>query len=334
MRKLFLILFGLSVLTVNAQDSTLSITGFVDGYYSYDFDKPANNEKSPFLYNHTRHNELSLNLALVQLNHQAEKTRGSIGLMAGSYAQYNLAHEQPLMRHVFEAYGGVRLARDLWLDMGIFGSHLGFESAISTDNLTLTRSLMAENSPYYLSGAKMTYTGVKDFEFLVVVSNGWQNISDNNDNKGIGTQVVYSPNDNLTFNYSTMFSNEMDSTTAYRFFNDFYVKASPREYLDFIAAIDYGIQDGSSWYAPAFIIRYQVDDKLAFGYRVERYVDPDGIIIANDFDVIGNSLNIDIIPTENSMLRVEFKTYESRENIFGDDGNNFAITTSLAVNFK
>jgi hypothetical protein len=47
--------------------------------------------------------------------------------------------------------------KTLWLDAGIFGSHMGFESALSIDNPTLTKSFVAENSPYYWSGAKLTY---------------------------------------------------------------------------------------------------------------------------------------------------------------------------------
>ena len=38
-------------------------------------------------------------------------------------------------------------ADNLWLDAGIFVSHIGLESANSRDNLTLTRSIMADNSP-------------------------------------------------------------------------------------------------------------------------------------------------------------------------------------------
>lgn len=46
---------------------------------------------------------------------------------------------------------------DNWLDAGIYPSHIGLESAVGKDNRTLTRSLAAENSPYYESGARITY---------------------------------------------------------------------------------------------------------------------------------------------------------------------------------
>ncbi|WP_133272779.1 outer membrane beta-barrel protein [Hymenobacter radiodurans] len=43
------------------------------------------------------------------------------------------------------------------MDTGIFTSHLGFELALSKDNWTLSRSLMAKNSPYYEAGVRITY---------------------------------------------------------------------------------------------------------------------------------------------------------------------------------
>lgn len=83
---------------------------------------------------------------------------------------------QLLLQHIYESNIGISLNKknNLWLDAGIFGSHIGFESAISKDCWTLTRSLFAENSPYYLSGTKLTYNPNEHWEFAVIICNGWQ----------------------------------------------------------------------------------------------------------------------------------------------------------------
>jgi len=337
-----------------------NVSGFVDAYYSYDFSEPSDHQKPSFFYNHTRHNEFSLNLALVQFNYQNKKTRGSVGLMTGTYPQYNLAHEQELMRNIYEAYGGVELMNDLWLDAGVFGSHLGFESAISSDNITLTRSIMAENSPYYLSGVKLTYTGIEKWTFLGIVSNGWQNISDLDNNKAIGTQVIYEPNSKLTLNYSTMFNKEekLSYSNLYgtsfsfaptkqnvnRFFNDIYVIIEPINKIKLIAAFDYGIQEGVSfyewetWYAPAVLISYEWTDKFVSGLRAEYYSDKRGVITQPNFEVFGTSLNLDYKASKNAVLRIEGKWLYSEDKIFKRSNNtlhsdNVAITTSLAITF-
>lgn len=333
------------------EKSNLSIKGFVDTYYSYDFSEPFSNEKPPFFYNHTKHNELSVNLALVQLHYQEENVRGAIGLMAGTYAQYNLAHEQDLMKNIFEAYAGVQLYKDLWLDAGVFGSHLGFESAISTENITLTRSLVAENSPYYLSGAKLTYDGIEKWTFLAVVSNGWQNMSEPwfNENKALGYQIVFTPNEKLSFNYSNWYSDE--STKAFptpRFFNDVYAIITPTEKLKIITAFDIGFQNDvvnnkkSTWYAPAVLVGYDWHEKFSTGVRGEYYVDEDEVNVSvgnpNGFQTLGASINLDYKPSANASLRVEGKWLNSKDAMFLNSDNllyrnNYAITTSLAIKF-
>src|SRR5215204_1889474 len=92
------ILIGLPVL---AQDTTASKTqqpvsplrfsGFTEAYYSYDFNKPADNNRPPFLYSHNRHNEFNVNLAFVKVSYNTEKIRANIAIAAGTYMNANYA---------------------------------------------------------------------------------------------------------------------------------------------------------------------------------------------------------------------------------------------------
>ena len=69
-----------------------------------------------------------------------------------------------LARNIQEAYVGYRVTDKLWIDEGIYFSHIGFESWISRDNWTYTRSLDAEFTPYYQSGVKATYQPLIKFQ--------------------------------------------------------------------------------------------------------------------------------------------------------------------------
>jgi len=60
--------------------------------------------------------------------------------------------------------------------MGIFPSHISFESVVSVDNYTLSRSLSAENSACFLTDAKLTYNPMENFEVRALALNGWQRI--------------------------------------------------------------------------------------------------------------------------------------------------------------
>lgn len=158
--SLFCFMITIHVLPTWAQNNIpeWSWSGFVDAYYGYDFSKPVSGDRPGFLYNHTRHNEFNVNLALLRVQAKYDEAYARVGIMAGTYAQSNLSAEPATYQHLYEAYTGIQINAKTSLEVGLFGSHIGWESAVSKDNWTLSRSLAAENSPYYLSGVKATYS--------------------------------------------------------------------------------------------------------------------------------------------------------------------------------
>lgn len=342
--------------TAQEKDSTqqkgkLTISGYAEAYYSYDFNQPADHLKPGFLYNFNRHNELNLNLGILKANYTSDRVRGNIALMAGTYAQYNLAAEPQIMQHVYEANVGVRVGKNVWIDAGIMPSHIGFESAIGKDCHTLTRSIMAENSPYYETGAKVTWTPNSKWTFAAMYLNGWQRIkkADGNQTPNFGTQISFKPNDRVFLNWSTYIGNDQpDSTRRMRYFNDLYGTFGITDKFSLTAGIDYGIEqqakgksDLNTWYAPIVVARYAFTNKFALAGRVEYFNDKDGVIIStgtpNGFRTSGYSLNMDFTPVDHVMFRIEGRMFNSKDDIFKKDTelkrNNAAVTASLAVWF-
>ena len=136
MRNFFIALFSLitsaSFAQADSSKASLTFSGYAEVYYSYDFGNPGNHERPSFFYNFNRHNEANLNLGFINANYTAKNVRANLGLMAGTYAQYSLSAEQPLLRNLWQANIGVKLSgkENLWLDAGVFPSHIGFESAV------------------------------------------------------------------------------------------------------------------------------------------------------------------------------------------------------------
>ncbi|MBK7226443.1 MAG: porin [Saprospiraceae bacterium] len=228
LRNLFIIICSSSYILCSAQidsSSKLSFSGYGELYYSYDFSKPENHEKSSFLYNHKRHNEINANLILLKSNYSSINTRANLGIMFGNYAQYNLSSEPSWAKLIYEANIGVKLSKSksLWLDAGIMPSHIGFESAISADCWTLTRSLLAENSPYYETGVKLSYTNKKeDLNIALLALNGWQKIQrpDGIKRPSFGLQLNLKPTSKFSLNYSNFLgSDSLDSSRFLEIFS-------------------------------------------------------------------------------------------------------------------
>ncbi|MGF7217410.1 hypothetical protein GGR92_003584 [Spirosoma lacussanchae] len=340
-------------------DSTdITLTGYVEAYYTHDFTAPKTSQERPgFLYNHKRNRELNINLAYARLAYATDRVRGNLALQVGTYGQYNYAAEQGLVKPIFEANAGVKLSRqrDLWLDAGLFSSHIGFESAISKDCWTLTRSILAENSPYYLAGAKLTYTSPNGkWTLLGSALNGWQRIKKVEGYTGpsFSTQVQFRPSSRLTLNWSSFLgSDRPDSLRQGRFFNNLYAIINPAGRVGLILGFDIGadrkpVTDSGQrvgkgayiWYSPVMIARLKTSATSYLNGRVEYYDDRNGVIIGTpDFRTWGYSLGYDyaILPT--ALFRIEGKLYNSQTSIFatqsGTGRSNASLTTSLAVSF-
>jgi hypothetical protein len=274
--------------------------------------------------------------------------------MAGTYAQYNMAAEQDLLKNIYEANVGVKISKDhnLWIDAGVMPSHIGSESAIGKDCMTLTRSIGAENSPYYETGVKIGYTSPSEKWYLAAMYlNGWQRIQkiEGNQTPAFGTQLTFKPTAKASLNWSTYVGNEQpDVDKKWRYFNDFYGTFKLTEKTSVIAGFDIGAQQsvkGSNnydiWYTPSVIIQYKPTEKIQLAARGEYYEDEKGVIIAtgtpNGFKTFGYSANLDYLIANNIMFRFEARSLNSKDAIFlknNDPSNsNFSITTSMAISF-
>ncbi|GEP92986.1 hypothetical protein CTE07_46310 [Chitinophaga terrae (ex Kim and Jung 2007)] len=358
--KVILILASLlaAAITMFAQDSTninknrkLTFSGYAEAYYSYDLNKPSGHLKPGFLYNYNRHNELNLNLAMLKANYTSDRVRGNLALMTGTYAQYNLAAEPSVFQYVYEANVGIRVGRQVWIDAGIMPAHIGWESAIGKDCPTLTRSIAAENSPYYETGAKITWTPNDKWLFSAMYLNGWQRIrkADGSQTPSFGTQITFKPSAKVLLNWSTYAGSDLpDSTRQMRYFSDVYGTFNITDCFSLVAGFDYGIQQvakGSSsynsWYSPVIIGKVAVTDKIAVAGRVEYYSDAHGVIIntgtGNGFKTLGYSLNFDVSPANNVLFRIEGRVFDGKDKIFirGTDlaNTNTSLTASLSVWF-
>jgi hypothetical protein len=354
----WIVIFAVVPSITAGQDTTRSVTvgGFVDAYYAWDVLRPPNLDRS-FTTQPARHNEFNVNLAFVEMKLAGPHTRGRVSLQAGTSVQSNYAAEPrvgnisgpDLSRHIQEATAGVRVSPRLWIDGGIYLSHIGQESWISRDNPTYSRSLIADFSPYYEAGVKATWTASTKLTAQLHVLNGWQNISETNSDKALGVRLDYAASRLLALGYANFIGNEMPDSvpSRLRVFNEGFAALSHGS-LGAWLTFDHGLQarpggGHSTWYGAALIGRVKVSPTTAVVARVERYVDPDGVIVVtgtpSGFRVSGASFGLDVAPFAGAVWRVEARGFHSRDAIYpkhlggSSDGDAFFVS-SLALTFQ
>ncbi|MBT1705945.1 porin [Chryseosolibacter indicus] len=337
-----------------SEPSPFTVSGYIETYYTYDFNKPKGNTRPGFIYSFNRHNEVNLNLGFIKGSYTSDNVRANLALMSGTYANANLAAEPGVLKNVLEANAGIKLStsKNLWVDAGIFGSHIGFESAIGKDCWNLTRSILADNTPYYEAGAKISYTTDNGKWFLSgLILNGWQRMQrvEGNSLPSFGTQITFKPSAAVTLNSSSFIGTDKpDSARQMRYFHNFYGIFQVSEKVGIIAGFDYGIEEKSpetgstnSWVSPILVARFNLNDKASFVVRGEYYQDEHGVIIAtgtaNGFKTTGISANFDYQVMPNALWRMEVRNLKSKDKIFEDgDGvstSNTFVSTSLAISF-
>ena len=354
--KLAFSMLGLStMLFAQEENKLLKISGYAEVYYQFDTNNPQNNSRPSFIYSHNRNNEVNLNLGFIKANYETEKLRANLALATGTYMNANYSAESGVLKNIYEANVGVKISKskNLWIDAGILPSHIGFESAVSKDCWTLTRSLQAENSPYFESGAKISYTSNSGKWFLSgLVLNGWQRIQrvDGNSTVAFGHQLTYKPTEKITLNSSSFIGNDKpDSIRQMRYFHNLYGIFQLTDKFALTTGFDIGAEQkakGSEqynvWYSPVMIAKFSPTEKLSFAVRGEYYQDKKGVIIAtgtdNGFQTFGYSLNANYWILPNLVWRTEIKNLNSKDQIFltrneALKNNNFSAVTSIAVSF-
>jgi hypothetical protein len=135
-----------------------------------------------------------------------------------------------------------------------------------------------------------------------------------------------------------------------RYFHNFYAVISATDAFGITLGFDAGLEESTPsgedhhfWFSPVLIARYAVSDNVAVAARAEYYQDEHGVIVAtgtpNGFQTFGYSVNVDVMPASNAMLRFEGRLFQSAEDeIFSDvDGapskTNAFIGAALAVSF-
>ena len=347
----------LTAAETTAVAQTTTFGAYVDGYYAWDFNRPPTFDRA-YTTQPARHAEFNVNLAFIEAKIAAPRVRGRLAIQFGTSVQANYAGEPHIghisgpgvSQYIQEAVVGYQISPTLWIDGGVFFAHTGLEGWITRDNLTYTRSLIAEFSPYYEAGAKLTWTASPEVTAQLDILNGWQNISNYNTPPAVGIRVDYVASPHLTLSYDNFFGDvAADSLPAqYRLYHDFIAQFTLSSRWQFAGTFSLGTQSRSApggktatWYGACVHAKYRICPNVGVVARLERYADPDQVIVLTGlpdaFRTTGGSLGLDVTADPRVMWRTELRGFRSDAAVWplhksGDFGaGNWFAVTSIAL---
>ncbi len=334
-----------------------TISGFVDLYYAWDLNRPRNFDRA-YTTQAARHAEFNVNLAVLEAKVAAPHYRGRLALQWGTSVQSNYAAEPrngavsgpSVSQYIQEASIGYKVSPSLWIDGGVFLSHLGLEGWMSNSNLAYTRSFVAEFSPYYEAGVKATWSTSDALTTTFVLVNGWQNISAYSSTPSVGVRFDYQLSPHTTVSYDNFVGNMAPDSAPQRlrFYHDLIVQWSPTCPWTVAVQGSYGTQKAAtagtySWWGATALAKYRASDRLSIVGRLEHYADPKQVIVttgaSSGLRASGASLGADVQLAPALLWRNEARYFASPDAVwplraagtFGKSGG--ALTTSFSLTF-
>jgi putative OmpL-like beta-barrel porin-2 len=278
----------------------LEVSGFVDFYYEYNFNRPPAYKTDPFgarirndIENKLRnfdfkHNELALNLAEVVLQRAPAPVGFKLKFAYGKATDWIHLSEpggSEVYQHILEAYLTAPLR--FWgkkdtLDVGKFVTPNGAEVIETKDNWNYTRSfLFAWAIPYYHTGLRYTHPFSDRSGLALFLTNGWNDTEDNNNSLSYGASYNHKFGSGVMFKQNWTGGPELrDDSKHWRHLFDTVVTYTPSAKMAYKLNIDYAREarpgGDVSWGGVAGYARRAIGRRQAVALRAEWFEDGDG----------------------------------------------------------
>jgi hypothetical protein len=329
----------------------LTITGYADAYYAQYSDSVGDGNFQKFPTVSPRSNRIGLNIAVLDCKYQGKRIRAHLALHYGDIAKSTWPSNY---NNIAKAHAGVRLFKNLWLDLGFFRTHFGTEMLYPSENICSSVAITTYYEPYYESGLRFEYTPSSNLQLSLYILNGYNLVEDNNRKKSLGLLVSYTVSPKVNLNYSNYVgddSPDTDSASHVRYHNNLYLNGSFGK-LTLQAGLDFCVQKHSditnesktgTMVAALLTLKYQVVTVVSVYCRGEIYQDRNGYMsgpLKDDFGKMTGlklwtaTIGTEFRPINNAYLRLEGRQVQmnNNERIFYHQGRPVSTRYEWMIN--
>lgn len=360
---LLLVLSLATIFSLKAQEDSVSskgnltISGYVDAYYSYNFNKPASGTNTGRVFD-LPHNNFSLGLVQTVFTYSINKLNVVADLTFGPNADLGNFGNEGTSALIKQAYISYDFSDNVTFTIGQFGTHIGYELIDAPLNYNYSLSYLFGNGPFYHTGAKLDFTLSEKVGLMVGVLNGWDALQDYNDKKSIAAQVSFAPIDGFDIYVNWIGGDEYDtrSTEGNSFFGDtegsytslFDLTTSYQITPSFLIGLNaaYGSfktgadapeagnqwSEDATWGGAALYLNYDINDAFGLGVRGEQFSDPKGIRYpAQPLDVTALTLTGNVKLADGRFLIKPELRFDSSKQEFFESSKGFEDANGNAI---
>ena len=326
-----------------------SLSGFVDGYYGYNFNQPHNRTSSYRAFDGPT-NQFALNLVELNLDKTPDASNSRLGYhIALGFGQamkvVNSAEpgEPNFAQYLKEAYFSYLAPvgkNGLQFDFGKFVTPHGAEVIETKDNWNYSRGILFTYAiPFYHFGLRTKYTFNSKYSLSGFVVNGWNNVVDNNTGKTYGVGFGWTPHKKFSLVQNYMAGPETAGINQnWRQLSDTLVTISPTDKLSFIVNYDYGrgdrmtgLADPAFWTGIAGYVRYTFDERHTLALRYEWFNDADGFTTGTAQQLKEFTGTFERRVAQHLLTRLEFRRDYSNQPTFIKGDSPAAAQNAVAA---
>jgi hypothetical protein len=317
-------------------DTPVVVGGYVDTYFSWNFDKPTTHINQFRNFDVTENSftvanaEISVTKAPAPVGFRVDADFGPTNDIVQSGATASFANiGQAYVTYV------IPVGKGLTVDGGKFVTHMGSEVIKAKDDMNYSRSLQfALAIPYYHLGVRGSYPVSDKLTLNGYVYNSYNGLTVNR-GKTFGLEAAVTASDKLSLIGNWIGGPAVPDTISKKFRNvgELIVSYAATEKLSLTADGVYG-QDNLGgmaeiWKGVALYVKYATCDNSSLTVRGEVYSDPQGFTTAvpGGVDMWEATVTYEYKPVSNLILRGEYR-YDNvtTDNVLLYDGVNGPFT--------
>ena len=328
--------------------SSLTISGFVDSYYTYNTNNPGlkGNWGTTGLGRllDGEHNQIAFNMLQTKFEYTNKNLSvvGDIAFGPGAEAfNYGNVGTARIIKQAYAAY----TLKKMTFTVGQFSTHIGYEMIDVPDNSNYGVSYLFAYGPYYHTGAKLDYEISNKIGLMLGVFNGWDSMKDNNKFKTMAAQLSIAPSDNFEVYLNWIggneepFSSTGDTVQSFKQLFDLSLSTNLTEKFCIGLNSSFGIynyegQTQKNWGGAALYLNYAFSDQNVLAVRAELFDDSNGVQGLSS-SYTGYTLTFNKYLANNHLIvKPEIRYDQSSQNIYFKNDNTLSksqLTFGMAV---
>ncbi len=257
----------------------LSIRGYIDTYYSFNFNGTGSTENSKRVFD-TVPNQFRLGLVQTKFEVGNDDWEVVADLTHGPNAEFgnfgNLAESGSITSTAIkQAYALVAL-KGFTLTVGQYNTHIGYEVIEASLNSHYSLSNLFGFGPFYHVGAKLDYSFSEALGLMVGVVNGWDSNDnfDNNSQKSVTGQIYVGYIEGLDIYLNYMGGDESEEIGGWRNIFDLTSTYALNSYLSFGLNAAIGSDtvskglNSETWFGVAVYVDYTINPDSTHTYMI------------------------------------------------------------------